>query len=71
MERAVARFMEDYNHRPYHEALHNVTPADVFRGRHAAILARGARITRRTRQQRNPEKLRTPHPAAIRSEVSL
>jgi hypothetical protein len=27
VERAVARLVEDYNHRRYHEALQNVTPA--------------------------------------------
>ena len=25
--------MEDYNHRPLHESLDNVTPADVYHGR--------------------------------------
>ena len=44
VERAVARFVEDYNHRRYHEALQNVTPADAFFGRQATILARRQRI---------------------------
>lgn len=39
-ERTVAHFVEDYNHRRYHEALQNVTPADVFYGRQGAILSR-------------------------------
>ena len=71
VERAVARFVEDYNHRRYHEALQNVTPADVFHGRHATILARRARIRQRTLQQRKRENLPVPPYAAIRSEVSL
>ena len=70
-ERAVAHFVEDYNHRRYHEALQNVTPADMFFGRQAAILSRRARIKQRTLQQRKREHLHTPHHAAIRSKVSL
>ena len=35
VERAVAHFVEDYNHRRYHEALQNVTPADMCHGRQA------------------------------------
>ena len=63
--------MEDYNHRRYHEALQNVTPADMFYGRQAAILSRRARIKQRTLQRRKRENSQTPHHAAIRSEVSL
>ena len=32
LQRALARFAEDYNHRRYHESLQNVTPADVYHG---------------------------------------
>ena len=71
VERAVAHFVENYNHRRYHEALQNVTPADMFHGRQATILARLARIRQRTLQQRKRENLHVPHHAAIRSEVSL
>ncbi len=71
VERAVAHFVEDYNHRRYHEALQNVTPADMFHGRQVTILARRARIKQRTLQQRKRENLHGPHHAAIRSDVSL
>jgi putative transposase len=71
VERAVARFVEDYNHRRYHESLQNVTPADMYYGRQAAILSRRDRIKQRTLQQRKRENLQTPHHAATCSEVSL
>jgi transposase InsO family protein len=71
VERAVAGFVADYNHRRYHEALQNVTPADMFYGRQATILARRARIKQRTLQQRKRENLQVPPHAANRSEVSL
>ena len=29
LERAVADFVDHYNHRRYHESLDNITPADV------------------------------------------
>jgi len=40
LQRAIGRFVEHYNHRRLHEALHNVTPADVYYGRQATILSR-------------------------------
>ena len=71
LERALARFVEEYNHRRYHESLQNVTPADMYHGRQATILARRDRIKHRTLQRRKRENLQTPHHAAIRSEASL
>jgi putative transposase len=71
LERAIARFVEDYNDRRYHESLQNVTPADVYFGRQASILVRRERIKQRTLQRRRRENLRLPQHAAIRSEVSL
>ena len=41
-----------------HEGLQNVTPADVYAGRQAAILDRRARIKRETLARRKRENLR-------------
>ena len=70
-ERAVARFVEYYNHRRLHEALGNVTPADVYAGRRSAILARRQQIERRTLAQRKRENLCTPRGVVNRQKVSL
>ena len=71
LQRALARFVEDYNHRRYHESLQNVTPADVYHGRRPAILACREQIKLRTLQARRRENLRMPHHAAQRRKVSL
>lgn len=52
LERAVAAFVEHYNHRRYHESLDNLTPADVYFGRGARILAIRREIKRRTIAER-------------------
>ena len=71
LQRALARFVEDYNHRRYHESLQNVTPADVYHGRRPAILAARGQIKLRTLHARRRENLRTPHNAAQWRNVSL
>ena len=52
LERAVAGFVDHYNHRRYHESLDNLTPADVYFGRGSRILKRRDDIKRRTIEQR-------------------
>ena len=59
LEQAIGKFVEHYNHHRYHESLNNVTPADVFFGRHHDILSRRERIKQRTLAQRRIENLRT------------
>jgi transposase InsO family protein len=48
LERQIETFVEHYNHRRYHESLGNVTPADAYFGRAAAIIERRERIKRQT-----------------------
>ena len=67
LQRSLARFVEDYNHRHYHEPLQNVTPADVYHGRRPAILACREQIKLRTLQAR---RKRDPEDAAQRGTTA-
>ena len=48
LEAQIAAFIDDYNHRRYHESLDNLTPADVYCGRGPTILAERQKIKRQT-----------------------
>ncbi|WP_408885677.1 IS3 family transposase [Kozakia baliensis] len=52
LEQQIEAFVENYNHRRYHESLNNLTPADVWLGRGQAILLERERIKRDTIQKR-------------------
>jgi transposase InsO family protein len=59
LERAIADFVEHYNHRRCHEALDNLTPADVYFGRGQAILERRKEIKRKTIERRRQQHFKT------------
>ena len=60
LERELATFVEFYNHQRYHEALDNMTPADVFFGRQKEVLSKREKIKRRTLQQRRLHNAQAP-----------
>ena len=65
LEAAIAAFVAYYNYRRYHNALSNVTPSDVLRGRREEILQRrkevqAETIARRRRYNRTLRELTRP-----------
>jgi transposase InsO family protein len=48
LEDQIGVFVDYYNHNRYHEALNNVTPADVYYGRDLEVLARREQIKQKT-----------------------
>ena len=58
LEKAIAGWVNHYNHERYHESLDNVTPADVYEGRRNDILDQRAIIKSRTLNQRKLHNLR-------------
>ncbi len=48
LEKAVAAFVDYYNHHRYHEGIGNVTPADAYYGRQQAILEARKEVKQRT-----------------------
>jgi putative transposase len=52
LERAVAEFVDYYNHRRYHEGIGKVTPADAYYGLRQTMLIRRKEVRQRTLQQR-------------------
>jgi putative transposase len=52
LEKAIAAFIEYYNYRRYHEGLGDVTPHDVYMGRHVEIMNRRKEAKSKTLQER-------------------
>ena len=52
LEAQINAFVDHYNHQRYHEAIGNLTPADVYFGRGKTILLERERIKRQTIQSR-------------------
>jgi len=52
LKEAIKEFVEYYNYRRYHEGLGDVTPYDVYTGRHLEVIQRGKEAKSRTLQAR-------------------
>jgi putative transposase len=63
LEKAISDFVDYYNHRRYHIALGNVTPADVLNGRREEILKRRKEVQIATILRRRNYNRRLKEPA--------
>jgi putative transposase len=52
LEQEIERFVRWYNHERYHESLDNVTPADVYHGRHQEIITARELVKLQTLERR-------------------
>jgi len=62
LEQTIAAFIDHYNNHRYHEALDNVTPADMYFGRSTQILDHRAALKRRTLALRRAQYLLAASP---------
>jgi putative transposase len=61
LEQEIGRFIEYYNNERYHESLENVTPADVYFGRHKEVITRREETKRKTLKHRKLQNLNSQH----------
>jgi putative transposase len=61
LELQIGQFVKYYNHHRYHEAINNVTPADVYFGRAQAIINERRKIKLKTIQTRRLENSTGQH----------
>ena len=59
LEKQIEEFVNYYNYERYHEALNNMTPADVYAGRTEQILTKREEIKQRTLQIRRRINLKS------------
>jgi len=52
LKQAIRAFIEYYNYRRYHEGLGNVTPYDVYTGRHLEVIQSRKEAKNRTLRTR-------------------
>ncbi len=52
LKEAIRAFIECYNYRRYHEGLDNVTPYDVYTGRHLEIIQKRKEVKSKTLEAR-------------------
>jgi transposase InsO family protein len=57
LEQAIVSFVRYYNAHRYHEALDNVTPADMYFGRDTQVMTQRERIKQQTLQHRREQYL--------------
>ncbi len=58
LKQQIGKFVDYYNYRRYHEAIGNVTPADVYFGRDQVILNERRKIKLKTIQTRRQKTMR-------------
>ena len=61
LEQALEAFVQYYNHERYHEALENLTPADVYAGKSEEVLTRRKQIKLDTLRKRKQQNLSWVH----------
>ena len=71
LEQAIANFVAYYNNERYHEALHNLTPADMYFGRAEEVLTQRKLIKQQTLRDRRKANLRAASPVHSLQEDRL